>query len=207
MYARELFSAKSEWPFHDYFSLDESPIFWIKKIGASILEKIKLQNKGRAQFPSGCYIGENVFIDESVKIPPICVIEGPAYIGKNTIIRPFAYIRGNVIIGDNCVIGNSTEIKNSILLDNVQVPHFNYVGDSVLGNFVHLGAGAICANLRLDKKPVTSKFGDEKFATNLKKMGAIIGDYSEIACNVVLNPGTVLPKHSKVLPATYRVIP
>lgn len=207
MYARELFSIKSEWPFHDYFSLDESPIFWIKKIGASILEKIKLQNKGRAQFPSGCYIGENVFIDESVKIPPICVIEGPAYIGKNTIIRPFAYIRGNVIIGDNCVIGNSTEIKNSILLDNVQVPHFNYVGDSVLGNFVHLGAGAICANLRLDKKPVTSKFGDEKFSTNLKKMGAIIGDYSEIACNVVLNPGTILPKHSKILPAAYKVIP
>ena len=207
MYARELFSVKSEWPFHDYFSLDESPIFWIKKIGASILEKIKLQNKGRAQFPSGCYIGENVFIDESVKIPPICVIEGPAYIGKNTIIRPFAYIRENVIVGDNCVIGNSTEIKNSILLDNVQVPHFNYVGDSVLGNFVHLGAGAICANLRLDKKPVTSKFGDEKFATNLKKMGAIIGDYSEIACNVVLNPGIVLPKHSKILPAAYKVIP
>ena len=114
MYARELFSIKSEWPFHDYFSLDESPIFWIKKIGASILDKIKLQNKGRAQSPSGCYIGENVFIDKSVKIPPICVIEGPAYIGKNTIIRPFAYIRENVIVGDNCVIGNSTEIKNSI---------------------------------------------------------------------------------------------
>ena len=207
MYARELFFLIIEWPFHDYFSLDESPIFWIKKIGASILEKVKLQHKGRAQSPSGCSIGENVFIDESVKIPQICVIEGPAYIGKNTTIRPFAYIRENVIIGDNCVIGNSTEIKNSILLDSVQVPHFNYVGDSVLGNFVHLGAGVICANLRKDKKPVTSKFGDEKFATNLKKMGAIIGDYSEIACNVVLNPGIVLPKHSKILPAAYKVIP
>lgn len=132
------------------------------------------------------------WIHPSVKISPLATIQGPVYIGAGTEIRPGAFLRGNVIIGENCVIGNSCEIKNSILLNHVQVPHFNYVGDSVLGNHSHLGAGAILANLRLDQKNIVVKLGEEKFPTKQRKLGALLGDGAQVGCNAVLQPGTVL---------------
>lgn len=197
MRADDFFDINDSWEFYDIFDISKSPIEWLRDISAAISKKVDgciLRN----DIPSGCHVGDNVFIHHTVKLPPICVIEGPAYIGENTTIRPFAYIRDNVIIGNNCLIGNSCEIKNSIILNNVQIPHFNYVGDSVLGNFSHLGAGVILANLRLDKRPIVAHFAGERIVTNLRKFGAIVGDHSEVACNVVLNPGTILGKNSVV---------
>jgi NDP-sugar pyrophosphorylase family protein len=194
----DFFTVGDAWEFAEYFLDEKNPVSWLSRIGLAILGKISQSTDRRQDIPPGCHVGPSVFIHESVALPPICVIEGPAHIGEGVRIRPFAYIRQNVIVGKNCLMGNSCEIKNAILLEGVQVPHFNYVGDSILGNFSHLGAGAILANLRLDKGPIVLRNGDERIATSLTKFGAIVGDHSEIACNVVLNPGTVLPRHSTV---------
>ncbi len=145
------------------------------------------------------YISKDILIGKNVEISSKAEIVGPAIIGHNTKIRPGAYLRGNVITGNDCVIGNSTEIKNSVLLDNVQAPHYNYIGDSVLGNKVHLGAGVICSNLKTDKSIVFIKTA-EKIDTNLKKLGAILGDGVDIGCGCVLNPGTVLLNNTTVYP-------
>ena len=144
---------------------------------------------------------EGVLIGENVKISPLCVIEPPAIIGEETEIRPGAYLRGNVIIGKKCVIGNSTEIKNSILFDHVDAPHYNYIGDSILGNGAHMGAGVIASNLKSDKTNVTVR-GQESYETGLRKMGAVLGDKAEIGCGAVLNPGTVIGKGASVYPLT-----
>ena len=144
----------------------------------------------------------NVWIHKSAKVSNSAIINGPCIIDENTEIRPSAYIRGNAIIGKNCVFGNSCEIKNSILFDNVQVPHFNYVGDSILGNFSHMGAGSITSNVKSDKSLVVIKSKEEKLETNLKKVGAYLGDYVEIGCNSVLNPGTVILPNTNVYPLT-----
>ncbi|MDR0693198.1 MAG: UDP-N-acetylglucosamine diphosphorylase [Puniceicoccales bacterium] len=199
MIAREFFEIDESGKFVEYFGVDENPVLWLKKINFAILDMLSVSKGTKQNIPPGCHIGKDVFIHESVQLPPICVIEGPAYIDEGTSIRPFAYVRENVIIGKNCLIGNSCELKNSILLHNTQVPHFNYVGDSVLGNFVHLGAGVILANLRLDRKNIITHYNGERVETGMKKVGAIIGDRSEISCNSVLNPGTILPKNSMVV--------
>lgn len=144
----------------------------------------------------------NVWIHKSAKVSNSAIINGPCIIDENTEIRPSAYIRGNAIIGKNCVFGNSCEIKNSILFDNVQVPHFNYVGDSILGNFSHMGAGSITSNVKSDKSLVVIKNKEEKLETHLKKVGAFLGDYVEIGCNSVLNPGTVILPNTNVYPLT-----
>lgn len=141
----------------------------------------------------------NILMGENVKIAPTAYIEGPAIIGSNTEIRPGAYIRGSVIIGEKCVIGNSTELKNAILCDGVQVPHYNYVGDSVLGDKAHLGAGAICSNFKGDGSNVTVR-GDVDYITGLRKLGAILGDRADVGCGCVLNPGTVIGSGSRVYP-------
>lgn len=141
-----------------------------------------------------------VFVHKSVSIPSSVTIEGPAIIGEGTILRPNAYIRGGVVIGENCMIGNSTEIKNSILFDNVQVPHFNYIGDSVLGYHVHFGAGALTSNFKQDGSLITLKDGEEKLETGLRKMGAIVGDFVEVGCHTVLNPGTLVGERSRLYP-------
>lgn len=146
-------------------------------------------------------IKENVFVGENVKISPTATIEGPTIIGEGTEIRPGAYIRGNVITGKNCVIGNSTELKSSILLDKVQVPHYNYVGDSILGNHAHMGAGAVCSNLKADGKNVVIH-SDEDYETGLRKIGGILGDNADVGCGCVLNPGTVIGKATSVYPLT-----
>ena len=141
-------------------------------------------------------ISPNIWIHNTVELYPTTCIIPPVIIGENTEIRHSSFLRGNVIIGSNSVIGNSVEIKNSIIFDNVQIPHFNYVGDSILGYKTHLGAGVIISNQRLDKKEIIIN----NINTNLKKLGALIGDNSEIGCNSVINPGTILNKNTKILP-------
>lgn len=142
---------------------------------------------------------DNVLIGKNVKIYPNVTIEGPTIIGEGTEIRPGAFIRGSVITGKNCVIGNSSELKNCILLEKVQVPHYNYVGDSVLGNFSHMGAGSICSNLKTDGKPVVIH-GDTDYITGLRKIGGILADGADIGCGCVLNPGTVIGRNTSVYP-------
>ena len=144
-------------------------------------------------------IEPGVFVGENVKIYPTVTIEAPAVIGSGTEIRPGAFLRGNVITGENCVIGNSSELKNCILLNKVQVPHYNYVGDSILGNKAHMGAGSICSNLKSDGKAVVIH-GDEEYETGLRKIGAILADGADVGCGCVLNPGTVIGKNTSVYP-------
>ena len=145
-------------------------------------------------------IQKGVFAGKGTSIAPNAMILGPALIGSECEIRSGAFLRENVIIGNNCVIGNSTEIKNSILFDHVEAPHFNYIGDSIAGNFAHLGAGAIISNVRLDKRAIMAKLGSEKINTKRLKFGAIIGDHAEIGCNSVINPGSLLEKNVTVFP-------
>lgn len=144
-------------------------------------------------------IADGVLVGEDVKIYPTATIEAPAIIGKGTEVRPGAFLRGNVVTGENCIIGNSSELKNCVLLDKVQVPHYNYVGDSVLGNHAHMGAGSICSNLKSDGKAVVIH-GDKEYETGLRKIGAILADNADIGCGCVLNPGTVVGKETSVYP-------
>ena len=145
-------------------------------------------------------LSDDVIVGKDTVIYDSAVIEGPAGIGEKCIVRPGAFIRGAVITGTGCVIGNSTELKNCILLDGVQVPHYNYVGDSVLGYKAHMGAGAVTSNVKSDRTLVSVRAGDEVLETRLKKMGAILGDRVEVGCNSVLNPGTVIGADSNIYP-------
>lgn len=145
-------------------------------------------------------VGENVWIAKDAVVFPSAYISGPCIIGHKAEIRHCAFIRGSAIIGEGAVVGNSTELKNVILFDNVQVPHFNYIGDSVLGYKAHMGAGSITSNLKSDKMLVTIKNGEEKIKTNMKKVGAFLGDFVEVGCNSVLNPGTVIGRGSMIYP-------
>ena len=144
--------------------------------------------------------GDNIWIAKSAKVAPTAYISGPVIIGEETEIRHCAFIRGNAIVGNHCVVGNSTELKNVILFNNVQVPHYNYVGDSILGYRSHMGAGSITSNVKSDKKLVIVKTESECMETGLKKFGAMIGDNVEVGCNSVLNPGTVIGKNSNIYP-------
>ena len=144
--------------------------------------------------------GENVWVAKSAKVAPTAFINGPAIIGKDAEVRHCAFIRGNAIVGEGAVVGNSTELKNVILFNKVQVPHYNYVGDSVLGYKAHMGAGSITSNVKSDKKLVVVKSADEQIETGLKKFGAMLGDEVEVGCNSVLNPGTVVGRNSNIYP-------
>ena len=144
--------------------------------------------------------GKDIWIAKSAIIAPTAYIKGPAIIGKNAEIRHCAFIRGKVIVGEGAVVGNSTELKNVILFNNVQVPHYNYVGDSVLGYKAHMGAGSITSNVKSDKKLIVVKNGKEQIETGLKKFGAMLGDNVEIGCGSILNPGTVIGKNTNVYP-------
>lgn len=148
------------------------------------------------------FIGENVFIGKGTLIEEGAMIKGPAWIGENCELRKGCYIRENVIIGNGVVIGNSSEIKNSLIFDDAQIPHFNYVGDSILGFRAHLGAGAILSNVRLDRGEVMVTTASKKIATGLKKFGAILGDRVEIGCNAVLSPGSIIGRDSIIYPNT-----
>ncbi len=144
--------------------------------------------------------GENIWIAKSAKVAPTAYIAGPAIIGKNAEIRHCAFIRGKAIVGEGAVVGNSTELKNVILFNKVQVPHYNYVGDSILGYKSHMGAGSITSNVKSDKKLVIVKNGKEQIETGLKNFGAMLGDEVEVGCGSVLNPGTVVGKHTNIYP-------
>lgn len=144
--------------------------------------------------------GENIWIAKSAKIAPTAYINGPAIIGEEAEIRHCAFIRGKAIVGNGAVVGNSTELKNVILFNKVQVPHYNYVGDSILGFKAHMGAGSITSNVKSDRKLVTVKNGENQIETGLKKFGAMLGNNVEIGCNSVLNPGTVIGRNTNIYP-------
>ncbi|MGH8019483.1 MAG: UDP-N-acetylglucosamine diphosphorylase [Opitutaceae bacterium] len=188
--------------FTSHFLPDAEPWAWVRAI-ASALAGRELTLDPSQEIPACVSIEGAVFLHPTVRLPHSCTIQGPAWIGPGTEIRPGAFIRGNVIAGAGCVLGNACEFKNALLLDSVQVPHFSYVGDSVLGNKTHLGAGVICSNLRLDQKPVTIRMSDGGFVeTGMRKLGAILGDAAEVGCNAVLQPGAILGKRAVVFPLT-----
>ena len=144
--------------------------------------------------------GEDVWVAKSAKVAPTAFLGGPCIIGEHTEVRHCAFIRGSALVGNGCVVGNSVELKNVIIFDDVQVPHYNYVGDSILGYHSHMGAGSITSNVKADKTNVVIKSETDSIETGLKKVGAFLGDYAEIGCNSVLNPGTVIGRHSNVYP-------
>lgn len=144
--------------------------------------------------------GDNIWIHKEATVFDSAYIAGPAIICKGAEVRHCAFIRGKAVVGENAVVGNSTELKNVILFDNVQVPHYNYVGDAVLGYKSHMGAGSICSNVKSDKQLVVVKDGEEKIETGLKKFGAMLGDHVEVGCGSVLNPGTVIGRNSNIYP-------
>lgn len=180
---------------YDYISSFEYPWEALPEIGKEI---ISIGNK----LPMDRFelVGDCVWIAKSAKIASSASISGPCIIDENAEVRHCAFIRGKAIVGKGAVVGNSTELKNCILFDGVQVPHYNYVGDSILGYKSHMGAGAITSNVKSDKTPVIIKSGDEQAVTGLKKCGAFLGDLVEIGCGSVLNPGTVIGPRSSVYP-------
>lgn len=199
--AADLFEFPEDLPFGNVFKPELAPWEWVPLI-AKALDEVDASHFHYAfEIPDGCRVQGEVYIHPSVKLPPFCSITGPVYIAKGCEIRPGALIRGNVIAGKNCVLGNSCEFKNCLLLEGVQVPHYSYVGDSVLGNKAHLGAGVICSNLRLDQADVPIVQSDgSRVSSGLRKLGALVGDGAEAGCNAVLNPGSILGKRSVVMP-------
>lgn len=179
----------------EYLEKYENPWEVLPEIKSIIKELIAKLDKNEYK-----EIKESVWIHKSVEIASNAEVMGPAIIAEGTCIRHCAFVRDNVIIGKNCVIGNSCEIKNSIIFDDTQIPHFNYVGDSILGYHSHMGAGSIVSNLKSDGKNITVNDGQNKVETNLRKFGAIIGDNVEIGCNSVMNPGTVIGRNSNIYP-------
>ena len=147
-------------------------------------------------------VSPEVWVHSTAKVAPTACIGAPCIIGANTEVRHCAYIRGSALVGENCVVGNSVELKNVILFDNVQVPHYNYVGDSILGYRSHMGAGSVTSNVKSDKTLVVIKRADEQIPTGIKKVGAMLGDFVEVGCNSVLNPGTVIGRNSNVYPTS-----
>ena len=167
----------------------------LPKIGSFIMELGKTLSEDEYEKR-----GENIWIAKSASVAPTAYINGPAIIGKNAEVRHCAFIRGNAIVGEGAVVGNSTELKNVILFNKVQVPHYNYVGDSVLGFKSHMGAGSITSNVKSDKKLVVVKTPEGMIETGMKKFGAMLGDEVEVGCGSVLNPGTVVGSHSNIYP-------
>jgi NDP-sugar pyrophosphorylase family protein len=194
-----------DWPaslatFAPHFRPEVPPWEWLPQIRIAL--QALTTSMGRPHVPSGVHLEGAVWIHASVRLPASATIVGPVWLGPGTEVRPGAFIRGPVIAGERCVLGHACEFKNCLLLDGVQVPHLSYVGDSILGNRAHLGAGAVCSNLRLDQQPVVVRSADGRaHATGLKKFGAILGDAAEVGCNAVLNPGTILGRRALVTPA------
>jgi len=185
--------------FGRHFRPDVPPWEWLKQIGFALANLT--EQPAAIALPPGVHVEGKVWLHPGAKLPAFATLIGPSWIGAGCEIRPGAFIRGNVIAGEHCVLGNACEFKNCLLMDHVQVPHFSYVGDSILGNQAHFGAGVICSNLRLDQQPIVVRTETESYETGLKKFGAIVGDRAEVGCNVVLNPGTLLGPRSLVTPA------
>lgn len=173
----------------------------LKKIEAYLAANVPKQNPLK-RFP-GATIGDKVFIGEGTVIEPGALIKGPAIIGKNCQIRHNAYLRENVILGDNCVVGNASELKNAFLFNGAQVPHYNYVGDSILGHKAHLGAGVKISNVKLIPGNIEVDVAGVPHDTGLRKFGALVGDGVEVGCNAVLNPGSILERGAMVYPNVF----
>jgi NDP-sugar pyrophosphorylase family protein len=171
--------------------------------GSSSTSSFAFSGRFAAKCRRGAFIGEDVFIDEGTTLEPGCVIRGPAWIGRNCQLRAGCYVRENVIVGDGCVLGNSCEFKNSVLFDDCEVPHYNYVGDSILGHRAHLGAGVVLSNVRLDRHEVTVHHETASIPTGLRKFGAVIGDHAEVGCNSVISPGSLIGRRSIIYPLTH----
>jgi len=173
----------------------------IGRIGDYLADRDGFDQRG--EIAEGAHVGERVHLGEGVKVEPGAVVNGPAWIGSGTVIRTGAYIRGNVVTGADCVLGNSCEFKNCLLFDGCQVPHFNYVGDSILGHKAHLGAGVILSNVRLDHAEVQVRIdGGDNRGSGLRKFGAVVGDNVEIGCNSVINPGAIIGRRSVLYPGS-----
>ncbi len=188
------------------FEKESPPWSALPKIANHLAEKLAdVENCLSGEIHPSAIIGPQVYIAKGTVVEAHAVIKGPAWIGSGTIVRSGAYIRENVIAGDACMLGNSSEFKNCILFNNCDVPHFNYVGDSILGHKAHLGAGVICSNVRLDRRDirVRNTNSEEWIDTGLRKFGAIIGDRTEIGCNSVLSPGSVIGRDCIVHPCTH----
>ncbi|MGB0371741.1 MAG: UDP-N-acetylglucosamine diphosphorylase [Opitutales bacterium] len=185
--------------FRDFFVPAETPWKWVSQIKHALESCDDLAAiTGREN--TALSITGRVFIHPSVKLPNFGTIEGPCWIGPGCQLRPGVYIRGNVIAGANCVLGNSCEFKNALLMDNVQVPHFNYVGDSVMGDHSHLGAGAILSNFRLDGEAVPVDLEDgSRLSSEMRKLGGMLGENAQLGCNAVAQPGSILGKNAIVL--------
>lgn len=181
--ARDLFTGKK----YPWEVLDDIGDF-IRKLGPTLDPAVFEQR------------GEDIWIAKSVTIASTATLNGPLIIDEGTEVRPGAFARGNAIVGKNSVVGNSTELKNVVLFDHVEVPHYNYVGDSILGVKAHMGAGAITSNVKADRKNVVVKDGDRHYETGLRKFGAMLGDHVEVGCNSVLNPGTVVGRWTNIYP-------
>lgn len=199
MEAKNLFDFPDSIPFADYFDPEANPWEWLPQISKALdsfnFDAVRM----RDDIPRGVHLSGAVFLHPSVELPGYCTITGPCWIGPGVQIRPGAYIRGNVIVGANSVLGNACEYKNCLLMDKVETPHYNYVGDSILGNKAHLGAGVICANLRLARDEVVIRLDGKRYKTGLRKVGSFVGDEAEVGCNSVLQPGTILGKRSAVI--------
>lgn len=191
---KELFECKVAY-LKDLFDSATYPWQMLPKIKEQLTIILENPPEGFSRLKPGVLIGNDV------KIAATATIEAPAIIGHGTEVRPGAYIRGCVITGSNCVLGNSSELKNCILLDNVQVPHYNYVGDSVLGNHAHMGAGSVCSNLKSDGKAVVIH-GETDMETGLRKVGGMLADNADVGCGCVINPGTVIGRRTSVYPLT-----
>ncbi|HVU27646.1 MAG TPA: DapH/DapD/GlmU-related protein [Verrucomicrobiae bacterium] len=173
----------------------------LKKIESYLAAHLKPDLRNRCE--GRAYIGENVFIGEGTVLEDGVMIKGPAIIGKNCQIRHNAYLRENVIIGDNCVVGNSSELKNALLFNHAQAPHYNYVGDSILGHKAHLGAGVKISNLKMFPGNITVELDGQPFDTGLRKFGALLGDGAEAGCNAVLNPGSIIGRGAVIYPNVF----
>jgi NDP-sugar pyrophosphorylase family protein len=191
---RELFDCRVSY-LAELFDKAEYPWEMLPEIGGHIQKLLEQGLEGFTLLKPGVLVGRDV------QIAPTAVIEGPAVIGHETVLRPGAYVRQNVITGQGCVLGNSCEYKNCILLDGVQTPHYNYIGDSILGNKAHTGAGAVCSNLKADCSNIVIH-GEKDMPTGLRKIGGILADGADIGCGCVLNPGTVVGKNTSVYPLT-----
>lgn len=181
----------------DYLNRFTYPWEALKGISDFIIELGKSLNSDEYDNPA-----ENVWVHKTAKVFSSAYLGAPCIIGANTEVRHCAFIRGSALVGENCVVGNSVELKNVIIFNNVQTPHYNYVGDSILGYKSHMGAGSITSNVKSDKTNVVIKSGDEILETGIKKIGAMLGDCVEVGCNSVLNPGTIIGKNTNIYPTS-----
>lgn len=186
----------------DLFAREEPVWAALARIPGYLATHVQAQQINGASVSPLAAIGPLVFLGEGVTVEPFVTIKGPAWIGPGSTIRSGAYLRENVIAGAGVTLGNSSEFKNCLLFDGVQAPHFNYVGDSILGHQAHLGAGVILSNVRLDRQNVIVTAGEERFPSGLRKFGAIVGDDTEIGCNAVLSPGSILGRNCLLYPGT-----